>query len=104
MRTLAESLALGPADQPPPMIGRRIKVRRGVAWLDYGDDRYVLALPSAPSWARLVVNGAPVRICVLFEPLAAGAGQAETDDHVRRCFERGSMRWGRAYGDARLLS
>lgn len=97
MRSFAAVLGLGPADVPPPMIGRRVRIRRGKPWLDYGDDTYQLYLPAAPSWVHLVAAGGPVRICVLFEPLTGGAGQTQTDAHIRRCFARGAMRWGTTY-------
>ncbi|ADI05561.1 hypothetical protein SBI_02440 [Streptomyces bingchenggensis BCW-1] len=97
MRAFADALHLGPHDGPPPYISHRIRIRHGLPWLDYGDAPYRLCVPAAPSWVRLVAAGGPVRICVLFDPLAADAGQAETDTHVRACFTRGSMRWGTTY-------
>lgn len=97
MREFAASLHLGPHDAPPPYIGHRIRIRHGRPWLDYGDDEYRLCVPAAPSWVQLVAAGGPLRICVLFAPLAAGAGQEETAAHVRACFARGAMRWGTTY-------
>lgn len=97
MRAFADALRLGSAEHLPPMIGHRIRIRRGWPWLDYGDDTYRLCVPAAPSWVRLVAAGGPVRVCVLFDPLAAGAGQAEIDAHVRACFARRAMRWGTTY-------
>lgn len=97
MRAFADALYLGPHDEPAPYIGHRIRIRRGAPWLAYGDDTYRLCVPAAPSWVHLVAAGGPVRICVLFDPLAAEAGQEETDAHVRACFARGSMRWGTTY-------
>ncbi|WKX70353.1 hypothetical protein [Streptomyces sp. XD-27] len=97
MRALADSLRLGHAEQRPPLIGRRIQLRGNLPWLDYGDEKWRLCIPAAPSWVELVTWGAPVRICVLLEPLAAGSGQAETDAHVRHCFTKRSLRWGTTY-------
>ncbi|AGP56806.1 hypothetical protein [Streptomyces rapamycinicus] len=97
MRAFADALYLGPHDATPPYIGHRIRIRRGAPWLAYGDDTCRLCVPAAPSWVRLVAAGGPIRICVLFDPLAAGAGQEETDAHVRASFARGSMRWGTTY-------
>ncbi|MFF1686095.1 hypothetical protein [Streptomyces sp. NPDC058254] len=97
MRRFADALRLGPADQEPPMIGHRIRIRSGRPWLDYGDDEYRLCVSAAPSWVRLVADGAPVRVCVMFDPLDAGLGQDATDAHVRACFASGAMRWGTTY-------
>jgi hypothetical protein len=97
MRAFADALRLGSHDGPPSNIGRRIRVRQGMPWLDYGDDEYRVCVPAARPWVHAVEAGGPVRILVLLEPLAAGAGQAETDAHVRACFERGAMRWGTTY-------
>ncbi len=97
MREFAASLRLGPHDAPPPYIGHRIRIRHGQPWLDYGDDEYRLCVPAAQSWVRLVAAGGPLRLCVLFDPLTAGAGQEETAAHVHTCFARGAMRWGTTY-------
>ncbi|KEF04730.1 MULTISPECIES: hypothetical protein [Streptomyces] len=97
MESLAVSLRLGPVTEHPPMIGHRVRVRRGLPWLDYGDDSYRLCVPAAPSWVRMVATGTPVRILVMFEPLSAGADQNDMDAHVRSGYLRGSMRWGSTY-------
>ncbi|MBK3576110.1 hypothetical protein JHN63_20265 [Streptomyces sp. MBT65] len=97
MQAFAEALHLGPYDGPPPPIGHRIRIRRGVPWLDYGDGERRLGLPAARSWLDVVEAGGPVRILVLFDPLAAGADQAAVTEHVRECHERGAMRWGTTY-------
>ncbi|UIX33529.1 hypothetical protein [Streptomyces sp. GQFP] len=97
MQAFAEGLRLGPHDGPPPRIGHRIRIRQGSPWLDYGDGAHRLQLPAARSWLDVVEAGGPVRILVVFEPLADGAGKTEIDAHVRECFERGAMRWGTTY-------
>ncbi|WP_406125021.1 hypothetical protein OHQ89_23925 [Streptomyces canus] len=97
MQAFAEALHLGPHDGPPPPIGHRIRIRQGSPWLDYGDGAHRMQLPAARSWLDIVEAGGPVRVLVLFEPLAAGTRQAEIDAHVRACFERGAMRWGTTY-------
>ncbi|MDQ0949349.1 hypothetical protein QFZ24_003272 [Streptomyces phaeochromogenes] len=97
MQSFAAALRLGPPDRHPPMIGRRIRIRRGMPWLDYGDDTYRLSIPAEPSWVHLVAAGGPVRILVVFAPVAAGTGQAEMDAHVRACFLSGAMQWGTTY-------
>ncbi|MFJ6074634.1 hypothetical protein ACIQFU_28040 [Streptomyces sp. NPDC093065] len=97
MRTFAEALRLGPSAEHPPHIGHRIRVRRGMPFLDYGDNTYRLRVPAATSWTRLVAAGRPVRILVLFDPLDGGASQGEIAEHVRACFGRGTMRWGTTY-------
>ncbi|MCY0959586.1 hypothetical protein [Streptomyces sp. H27-H5] len=97
MRSFADALRLGPSDAHPPHIGHRIRIRRGKPWLDYGDDTYRLCVPAAPSWARLVATGKPLRICVLLDPLDAGASQEEIGAHARGSFERSTMRWGTTY-------
>lgn len=94
MQAFAEALYLGPHDGPPAHIGHRIRIRQGTPWLDYGDGEKRLALPAARSWVDIVEAGGPVRILVLFDPLAAGSGQAATAEHVRECHARGAMRWG----------
>ncbi|MEF3118742.1 hypothetical protein [Streptomyces chrestomyceticus] len=97
MEALAASLHLGPVTEDPPMIVHRVRIWRGLPWLDYGDASYRLCLPATPSWARMVVTGTPVRVLALFDPLPAGADQLETDVHVRRGYLRRSMRWGTTY-------
>ncbi|MEV0559469.1 hypothetical protein AB0I27_39235 [Streptomyces sp. NPDC050597] len=97
MQAFAEALYLGPHDGPPPTIGHRIRIRRGIPWLDYGDGEHRLGLPVARSWVDVVEAGGPVRILVLFDPLAADSGQAAVAEHVRECHEQGAMRWGTTY-------
>ncbi|MEU9142004.1 hypothetical protein AB0D33_39735 [Streptomyces sp. NPDC048404] len=97
MQAFAEALHLGPHDGPPPPIGHRIRIRHGVPWLDYGDGEHRLGLPVSRLWLDVVEAGGPVRILVLFDPLAADSGQAAVAEHVRECHERGAMRWGTTY-------
>jgi hypothetical protein len=97
MQAFAEGLQLGPADGIPVHIGHRVRIRQGRPWLDYGDGERRLCLPAARSWLDVVEAGGPIRILVLFEPLAAGAGQAAISDHVNACFEQGAARWGTTY-------
>jgi hypothetical protein len=103
MRHLAAALNLGPGAEPPPVVGARIVVRPGIAALDYGHDRYVMTLPvPSPSWLRLLTYGGPCRICLVFAPLALGAGRSQTDTHLRENFARGAVVWGTAYARHRF--
>lgn len=97
MTAFAGALRLGPPTAHPPYCGNRIRIRRGLPWLDYGDDEYRLCLPADQTWLQLVAAGGPVRICVLFEPHESGFGQTAMAEHVRGCFARGTMRWGTVY-------
>ncbi|WP_449352567.1 hypothetical protein [Streptomyces shaanxiensis] len=97
MQAFADGLLLGPCDGPPVHIGHRIRIRQGRPWLDYGDGERRLCLPAARSWVDVVEAGGPIRILVLFEPLAAGTGQGEIAKHVTACFEQGAARWGTTY-------
>jgi len=102
MRQLAASLDLGPGNVPPPVIGSRIILQPEVTALDYGHDTYVMTIPSpSQDWLKLVRDGAPCRVCLLIAPLSMGADQAETDAHLRACFERGAVVWGTTYARRR---
>ncbi|WP_246203672.1 hypothetical protein [Streptomyces tailanensis] len=57
MRSFAASMHLGPHDDEPPYIGHRIQIRRGMPWLDYGDDEYRLRVPAERSWLDVAANG-----------------------------------------------
>jgi hypothetical protein len=103
MRRLATALHLGPGDQPPPVIGPRLMIRRGFAALDYSHDEYVMTIPSpSQDWLQLVENGALCRICLVVAPLALSADQAETDAHLRDSFARGEVVWGTTYARRRF--
>jgi hypothetical protein len=97
MRSFAAAMHLGPHDNEPPYIGHRIRIRRGMPWLDYGDDEYRLRVPAAQSWVDVAAHGGPIRVLVLFDPLAPGANQHQTTEHLRDCSQRGAMRWGTTY-------
>ncbi|MEV6074335.1 hypothetical protein AB0L80_04350 [Streptomyces sp. NPDC052069] len=97
MQALAGAMNLGAHDAPAPYVGHRIRIRNGFPWLDYGDDTYKVRVTASAEWVRLVAAGTPVRVYVLFDPLAAGAGQEATAEHAADCFNRGAMRWGTAY-------
>ncbi|MFD8005870.1 hypothetical protein [Streptomyces mirabilis] len=103
MRRLATALHLGPGDQPPPVVGARVMIRRGFASLDYGHDEYVMTIPSpSPDWLALLAAGALCRICLVVAPLALSADQAETDAHLREQFARGGVVWGTTYARRRF--
>ncbi|MFI1191526.1 hypothetical protein [Streptomyces californicus] len=97
MRALAGAMNLGAHDAHAPYVGHRIRIRAGAPWLDYGDDTYRVRVVASAEWVRLVAAGTPVRLYVLFDPLASGASQEETAEHAADCFRRGAMRWGTAY-------
>lgn len=97
MQLFAAALDLGPHNGPPVPIGHRIRIRRGTAWLHYGADEWRLGVPAPRSWLDAVEAGAPVRVLVTFDPLAAGADQEEMAEHVRACYVRGALRWGTTY-------
>lgn len=103
MRRLATALHLGPCDADPPMIGGRLLVRRTLAALDYGHDEYMMTIPTpSQNWLTLVSHGALCRICVAFPPLPLGADQDETDEHLRKSFALGLVRWGTTYARRRF--
>ncbi|WP_405937626.1 hypothetical protein OG338_13850 [Streptomyces sp. NBC_00726] len=102
MRRLAAALRLGPGGEPPPVIGARIAVHRGRAVLDYGHDRYVMALPPPPrDWLVLLGTGAPCRVCLVAAPLAPGADRAASDAHLRESLASGLVMWGTAHARRR---
>ncbi|WP_234043367.1 hypothetical protein [Streptomyces marianii] len=96
MQAFAAAMDLGPHDEHPPYIGHRIRIRQGMPWLNYADE-YSLCVPAARSWLDVADNGGPIRVLVLFNPLAPGGDQQRTAEHVRDCYERGAMRWGTTY-------
>lgn len=103
MRRLATALHLGPADQPPPVIGARIVIRREYVALDYGHDQYVMTIPSpSQDWLAVVQHGSLCRICLVLAPLALTADQAETDAHLRASHANGHVLWGTTYARHRL--
>ncbi|MFG2650978.1 hypothetical protein [Streptomyces sp. NPDC048436] len=103
MRRLATALRLGPGNALPPVIGSRLILCRKVTALDYGHDEYVMTIPSpSQDWLRLVRDGTPCRVCLVFTPLALGADQAETDAHLRASFARDAIVWGTTYARRRM--
>ncbi|MFD3558505.1 hypothetical protein ACFWVU_02390 [Streptomyces sp. NPDC058686] len=103
MRRLAAALHLGPGNATPPVIGSRIILWREVTALDYGHDDYVMSIPSpSHEWLRLVRDGAPCRVCLVFAPLSLAADQAETDAHLRASLKRGAVVWGTTYARRRF--
>ncbi|MGJ5898177.1 hypothetical protein DF268_12865 [Streptomyces sp. V2] len=103
MRRLAESLHLGPGDQPPPFIGARITMRRRLVTLDYGHEQYVMTLP-APSedWLALVERGELCRVALVAAPLTLDADQAKHDAHVTESLARGLVMWGTTHARRRF--
>ncbi|MGC0427597.1 hypothetical protein RKD32_003952 [Streptomyces sp. SAI-195] len=97
MRAIATAMRLGPCEAQPPYIGHRIRMQRGTPFLDYGRDDYRLALPVGEEWRKLVEDGGPVRILVMFDPRPAGMQQPELSEFVRDAFKRRAMRWGTTY-------
>ncbi|MEV6681355.1 hypothetical protein AB0N09_31465 [Streptomyces erythrochromogenes] len=103
MRRLAVALHLGPGDDPPPVIGGQLMIRRGCASLDYGHDRYVITIPSpSQRWLTLVGDGAMCRICLVLAPLALAADSTATDEHLRVSLVRGELMWGTTYARRRF--
>lgn len=94
MQAIAESLGLGPHQGPPPDIGRRIELRRGTPFLDYGHPDYALALPVGEEWRAVAGKGAPIRITILFEPLWPTGQPGAVAAHAQGCLSRGNLRWG----------
>lgn len=94
MRAIAASLGLGPHDAPPPDLGRRIELRRGTPFLDYGCPDYALALPVDARWREVTGKGAPIRITVLFEPFMPIGGPRAVAAHAQGCLSRGTLQWG----------
>lgn len=94
MQAIAASLGLGPHQAPPPDLGRRIELRQGTPFLDYGDPDYALALPVDAQWSAVAKKGAPIRITILFEPFYPIGGPAAVAAHAQGCLSRGTLRWG----------
>jgi hypothetical protein len=94
MRDIARSLGLGPHQAPPPDIGRRIELRRGTPYLDYGHPDYALALPVGEEWRDVAGKGAPIRITILFEPFWPIGGPRAVAAHAQGCLSRGALQWG----------
>ncbi|MEU8805072.1 hypothetical protein [Streptomyces anthocyanicus] len=97
MQAIATAMRLGPCDTSPPNLGRRVEMRSGTPFLDYGRDDYRLALPVGEEWRKLVEDGGPVRILLMFDPRPAGLQQPELGEFVRDAFTRRAMRWGTTY-------
>ncbi|QNP69174.1 hypothetical protein IAG44_06765 [Streptomyces roseirectus] len=103
MRRLAASLHLGPADQPPPTIGKRIMIRRMLVTLDYGHDRYVMTLPTpSRDWLTLVERGELCRVSLVIAPLELGVDQAQHNAHLAESLARGLAMWGTTHGHRRF--
>ncbi|MFE3905416.1 hypothetical protein ACFXPY_35305 [Streptomyces sp. NPDC059153] len=95
MRALAVCLHLGPVDEQPRFVGRRLSLHRGVASLDYGDDRWVYRIPGAScGWQQAVAEGADVRLLLSFRPTPAGRTQADMAAYLDECVRDRMMRWG----------
>lgn len=53
--------------------------------------------PSRQLGGRLCQLSGPIRVLVLFDPLAPGANQHQATEHLRDCYQHGTMRWGTTY-------
>jgi hypothetical protein len=94
MQAIARSLGLGSHRAPPPDLGRRIELRRGTPYLDYGHPDYALALPVGEEWRDVAGKGAPVRITILFEPFWPTGDPRAVAAHAQGCLSRGTLQWG----------
>ncbi|WP_371787409.1 hypothetical protein [Streptomyces albidoflavus] len=95
MRALAVCLHLGPVDEQPRFIGRRLSLARGIVSLDYGDDRWVFRVPGASwEWQQTVAEGADVRLLLSFRPAPTGRTQADMSAYLDECVRDGMVRWG----------
>lgn len=95
MRALAVCLHLGPLNEQPRFIGSRLTLHRGVASLDYGDDRWVFRITgTAPEWQQAVAGGVDVRLLLSFRPTPAGRTQADVSAYLDECVRDTMVRWG----------
>ncbi|MGW1770623.1 hypothetical protein [Streptomyces sp. NPDC002104] len=100
MRALSFCLSLGPVEEEPRYVGARISLHRGIASLDYGDDRWVLRIPATGrEWQRHVALGGPVRLTLSFTPTPAGRTQTDLSQFIEQGIAAGLVRW--ATTDAR---
>ncbi|WP_433446032.1 hypothetical protein ACQPXS_01080 [Streptomyces sp. CA-142005] len=98
MRTIAEALHLGPATEPPPDIGPRLRpITPTEVALSFDSTPYRKRIPAGRSWTLLLGRRTPVALVLGLDPLTRSATPAEIDSYL----DLGTLRQRLLFGHTR---
>ncbi|MER6379963.1 hypothetical protein [Streptomyces sp. NPDC001250] len=98
MRTVAETLHLGPATAPPPDIGPRLRpITLTEVALRFDSTPYRKRILAGRSWMLLLGRRTPVTLVLGLDPLSRSATPAEIDSYL----DLGTLRQRLLFGHTR---
>ena len=100
MKRVAVSLGLGPADEPPPDIGPRLRPLDSTSVaLRFDGTPYKKFIATESRWVHLLTAPTDVALILGLDPLSRSATPAEIDGYLDISAERRRLLFGRAHAE-----